>query len=103
MKNILILTDFSENAWNAIEYASNFYRSQECNFYLLNVVQISTLDAPEISIQNTPTAIETAFLLPAKIKMDKLLQKVKQELAQKNHHLRGLENSYHGLGYLYGA
>jgi len=41
MKNILIPTDFSENAWNAIEYALRFFSKSSCNFYILHV---NTLD-----------------------------------------------------------
>jgi nucleotide-binding universal stress UspA family protein len=37
MKNILIPTDFSENSWNAIEYALHFFSKSSCNFYLLHV------------------------------------------------------------------
>ncbi|WP_281542184.1 universal stress protein [Maribacter aestuarii] len=36
MKNILIPTDFSENAWNAIVYALKLFKDEECKFYLLN-------------------------------------------------------------------
>lgn len=36
MKNILIPTDFSENAWNAVSYALALFSDEECNFYLLN-------------------------------------------------------------------
>lgn len=36
MKNILIPTDFSKNAWNAVTYAIALYADEECNFYLLN-------------------------------------------------------------------
>ncbi|UJH68493.1 universal stress protein [Allomuricauda sp. SCSIO 65647] len=36
MKRILIPTDFSQNAWNAIQYALNLFKRQECTFYLLN-------------------------------------------------------------------
>lgn len=35
-KKILIPTDFSENAWNAITYAAALYKDTECRFYLLN-------------------------------------------------------------------
>ncbi|MDC1162479.1 universal stress protein, partial [Tenacibaculum sp.] len=37
MKKILLPTDFSENSWNAIEYALNFHKNVVCNFYLLHV------------------------------------------------------------------
>lgn len=36
MRRILIPTDFSENAWNAIEYAMQLFRNKRCIFYLLN-------------------------------------------------------------------
>lgn len=35
-KKILIPTDFSKNAWNAITYAADLFKDQECEFYLLN-------------------------------------------------------------------
>ncbi len=36
MKNILLPTDFSPNAWNATRYAIELYRKKPCTFYLLN-------------------------------------------------------------------
>lgn len=36
MKNILLPTDFSNNAWNAIDYALKLFKDDECLFYLLN-------------------------------------------------------------------
>lgn len=36
MKNILIPTDFSENAWNATRYALELFKNEECIFHLLN-------------------------------------------------------------------
>ena len=36
MKKILLPTDFSKNAWNAIDYALQFFKDEKCIFYLLN-------------------------------------------------------------------
>ncbi|MCK0131748.1 universal stress protein [Flavobacteriaceae bacterium F08102] len=36
MKHILLPTDFSENSWNAIQYAIQLYKKEPCKFYLLN-------------------------------------------------------------------
>lgn len=36
MKNILIPTDFSENAWNATRYVLELFKNEECIFHLLN-------------------------------------------------------------------
>ena len=36
-KKVLLPTDFSRNAWNAISYAVDLFKNQECEFYILNV------------------------------------------------------------------
>jgi len=36
MKKILLPTDFSDNAQNAINYTLNLYKDESCTFYLLN-------------------------------------------------------------------
>ncbi|MBT8178418.1 MAG: universal stress protein [Eudoraea sp.] len=36
MIKILLPTDFSENAWNATEYALNLFEQEPCTFYLVN-------------------------------------------------------------------
>jgi len=41
MKNILLPTDFSENAWNAILYTLHLYKNESCKFILLNSYEIN--------------------------------------------------------------
>lgn len=36
MKKVLLPTDFSKNSWNAIKYALQLFKDQECQFVLLN-------------------------------------------------------------------
>ncbi|MDO6596129.1 universal stress protein [Oceanihabitans sp. 2_MG-2023] len=36
MKRILLPTDFSNNAWNAIQYALHLFKNETCFFYILN-------------------------------------------------------------------
>ncbi|GLB51603.1 universal stress protein UspA [Neptunitalea chrysea] len=38
MRKLLIPTDFSENSLNALEYAVELYKDEECIFYLLNTI-----------------------------------------------------------------
>ena len=53
MKRILIPTDFSNNAWNAIHYAMQLFSAQECQFFILNtytpVIPNSRFMAPMIN------------------------------------------------------
>lgn len=54
MKNILIPTDFSENAWNAINYALALFKDEKCVFHLLNTYTPSIANSRFMasSIQN---------------------------------------------------
>ncbi|SEL09617.1 Nucleotide-binding universal stress protein, UspA family [Aquimarina amphilecti] len=36
MKRILLPTDFSDNSWNAIDYATELFKDENCTFFLLN-------------------------------------------------------------------
>lgn len=42
MKNILLPTDFSLNAQNAMEYALSIFKDRECNFFIMNAFQVGT-------------------------------------------------------------
>ncbi|TDT40486.1 nucleotide-binding universal stress UspA family protein [Maribacter spongiicola] len=44
MKKILITTDFSDNAWNAIFTALKIYSEVDCHFYLLHAFEPSPLN-----------------------------------------------------------
>ena len=56
MKNILLPTDFSRNAWNAITYAIELYKNEPCAFYLLNTytpnISASRIMATSISSES---------------------------------------------------
>jgi len=63
MKKILLPTDFSDNSWNAIDYATELFKDEACTFYLLNVYNkiiyesVHLSDTPsERSIENTVKA-----------------------------------------------
>ncbi|MBZ9730978.1 universal stress protein [Salegentibacter sp. JZCK2] len=82
MKNILIPTDFSANAWKATVYAFSFFQNELCDFYFLNACK------PEFY---TPD-INGKSLLQAKaenkIKMDKLLKEVAVINKNQNHRFK---------------
>ncbi len=63
MKKILLPTDFSDNSWNAIDYATELFKDEACTFYLLNVYSkiiyesVHLSDIPsERSVENTVKA-----------------------------------------------
>lgn len=40
MKTILLPTDFSENAWNAMQYAARLFENETCKYILLNTYHV---------------------------------------------------------------
>ncbi|WP_340073705.1 universal stress protein [Leptobacterium sp. I13] len=58
MKKILIPTDFSENAWNALQYALDLYKDETCNFFILNAYS-----PPIVSPTNPITSASTTKVL----------------------------------------
>lgn len=49
MRTILIPTDFSDNSWNAINYALEFFKYERCEFYLMHAYQESIHDQPNVT------------------------------------------------------
>ncbi len=70
MKNILLPTDFSENAFNAIEYAVQLFKDEDCTFHLINTFTpiaynvgtfhdgYSTLMLEEITRKNSESGLQ---------------------------------------------
>jgi len=60
MKNILFPTDFSENSWNAIEYALKLFKDTPCNFYVLHVAPLNQSSIESNSLAIPKKAINVA-------------------------------------------
>lgn len=86
MKNILIPTDFSENSWNAIEYALHFLSKSSCNFYLLHVTTNNPLVESGISeIKNQDVSIQTVTL-PAKKRLQDTIKRIHEQFPKNPRH-----------------
>ncbi|APZ45471.1 universal stress protein [Polaribacter reichenbachii] len=72
-RKILIPTDFSKNAWNAIVYALKLYANETCSFYLLNSIKIkgSTMSAFSNKLQEKVTENASEELIKLKKRLDK--------------------------------
>ena len=60
-KKILLPTDFSDNAWNAIIYALKLYANETCYFYLLNSIKIKGSTMSNFSSKLSSTIRKSAF------------------------------------------
>lgn len=83
-KKILLPTDFSKNSWTAIAYASELYKNDKVDFYILNAFQTDSIfsnfiiPAPgDISYENAKEKSYSG--------LERLLVKIKANRQYKNH------------------
>ncbi len=92
-KNILLPTDFSENAINAIIYAANLFKDTACDFYLLNTY---TTKNPSRSDLINDRVEDHSFLSgknTSERKLNETIDLIKSRLPHKNH-------AYHAISML---
>lgn len=85
MKNILIPTDFSDNAWNAITYAIDLFRKNECTFYVVNVLPIAVYAGGEATMYVPSEIFEESVLRENREKLKSLLDRMKRLTDTKKH------------------
>jgi len=85
MKNILLPTDFSENAWNAIDYAVNLFKDDECTFYLLNTYTPVLYDTEYILYSPTHISMEEIYKINSQKGLDKVEKRLLREYANPKH------------------
>jgi nucleotide-binding universal stress UspA family protein len=76
MKTILLPTDFSDNSWNAIEYALNFYKEVTCRFFLLHVNRISNVVTNDYPYVPSQEIVENIYIKPSKKQLTEMLKKI---------------------------
>lgn len=86
MKNILLPTDFSENSWNAIEYALKFFENSNCNFYLLHINRLNALVESDVPYLPTQEVIEEVYIQPAKKQLRQFLKRIAEEFPHHKNH-----------------
>lgn len=85
MKKIILPTDFSDNAWNTIAYAQEFFKNEECEFHILHTYMPTfyrvdyAMGGPAFSAI-PDTSVDTALA-----GLDKTLEKIKLEYQNKKH------------------
>jgi len=85
MKKILLPTDFSENSWNAIKYALQLYKDQECSFTLLHTYTPIIYQFEYLQSSSAHFELMDAMKETAKRGLDKMQQKIVNEFKNSNH------------------
>ncbi|HMB61517.1 MAG TPA: universal stress protein, partial [Eudoraea sp.] len=66
MKNILIPTDFSRNAWNALSYATSLFKKTRCTFYIVHIDPIVHNEYGDGIARESPELVENIILKESK-------------------------------------
>ncbi len=85
MMHILVPTDFSENAWNALKYGVNLYKDIECTFHLLHINPIPAYSAAGTSVKVSSRMVKENVLDSSKVSFDQLLMRVDKIIPSKKH------------------
>tara|TARA_R110002096_G_scaffold365456_2_gene558844 strand:- start:764 stop:1600 length:837 start_codon:yes stop_codon:yes gene_type:complete len=59
MKNILIPTDFSNNSWSALEYATKLFKDIPCNFFIIHIGKLNQSGVQSNSFSLIPESQST--------------------------------------------
>ncbi len=85
MKQILLPTDFSDNAFNAIRYAMHFFKYEEVTFYLLNTFTPVSYHAGYLIENPTLYGLEDVAMVNSKRDIKRTEEKIKAEFNNPKH------------------
>ena len=77
MKNILLLTDFTDKSENAHDYALKLFTGQSCSFHLLNVQKFWEYTMDDLMVANPKDDIAAALLNDNKSNLKKVSEALK--------------------------
>ncbi|WP_109434303.1 MULTISPECIES: universal stress protein [Aquimarina] len=85
MKQILLPTDFSDNAFNAIRYAMHFFKHEEVTFYLLNTFTPVSYHAGYLIENPTLYGLEDVAMVNSKRDIKRTEEKIRAEFDNPKH------------------
>ncbi|NND80294.1 MAG: universal stress protein [Maribacter sp.] len=85
MKNILLPTDFSDNAWNAIFTGLKMFETVDCNFILLNTYEPKLANLMGTKSKERLGVIYDSLSENSKLQLDKTMQYLQKHHSRSNH------------------
>ncbi len=83
MKKILVPTDFSENAYNALKYGVNLFLEEECVFYLLHTYTPALYNAEFMVYSNL--SLDEIYRLNVNKSLSQVVNRVKKDFPETRH------------------
>jgi len=92
-KHILLPTDFSSNARNAIDYAIQMFGKEECIFYILNAFEVGASGLSSTMAKNKNTRLHQAVKEESERHVKSLIEELKTNNENTLHQFKGLSIS----------
>ncbi len=90
MKNILLLTDFSNNAQNAIDYALEFFRDGQHHFFLLNVQKVSNYTTADLMTTSPKLSVYDSIIKNPKAEINDRIDALRIAYANEDYSFKGI-------------
>jgi nucleotide-binding universal stress UspA family protein len=90
MKNILLLTDFSKNAKNAIDYTLQFFKGEEKHFYILNVHKTSSYTMGDLMASSPTSTVYDSIIKNPKATLKKFIDQLEETYANELYSFQGI-------------
>lgn len=85
MKKVLIPTDFSRNAWDAIVYTADMLEDHPCEIYLLNVYDYSDYATDNIMVPQLDDRLYDTLKLNSEKGLEQIMQRLSFRDLSENH------------------
>ncbi len=85
MKHILVPTDFSDNAWNALKYGIELFQKTKCTFYVMHINPIPGYTGAGTSVKRASGKLADTLLKDSMKNLNALIARTK-ELSLKTEH-----------------
>lgn len=85
MRHILVPTDFSDNAWNALKYGLKLYENVSCTFHLLHINPLPTYSAAGSSVKSSSKMVQESALRESKENLEEIVVRIQNSPASTKH------------------
>jgi len=90
LKAILLPTDFSTNSLNAIEYAMEIFKTEPCEFYLINIQKASSFVSDDLMTMSSSATIYQTLIDAARKSIKNIIIKVEKKYANNLHQFHSI-------------
>lgn len=85
MKKILLPTDFSKISLNAIDYAMELFKNEECEFYFLNIQKASSFVSDDLMTMSSSATIYQTIIDTAQKSIKNVINTIKSYYKNEKH------------------